>query len=92
LNRHIRDLVFLCPLFSRYRLSCFRACQCNDMLCKKRTDALLLDRFSATNSIVFAQYFLIICEVPVTSNRQTCVALGVCTVAVAGKVSSKIVF
>ncbi|KZP23797.1 amino acid transporter [Athelia psychrophila] len=44
--------------------------------------AVLLS-FSATNSIIFAQYFLTILDIPVTSHRQTVTALAVCTVAIA---------
>ncbi|KAG2126693.1 amino acid/polyamine transporter I [Suillus cothurnatus] len=39
--------------------------------------------FSATNSIVFAQYALAIFDVPITPARQTTIALAVCGVAVA---------
>ncbi|KAG1736583.1 amino acid/polyamine transporter I [Suillus lakei] len=39
--------------------------------------------FSATNSIVFAQYALTTFDVPITPERQTMVAVAVCTVGVA---------
>ncbi|EJD06899.1 amino acid transporter [Fomitiporia mediterranea MF3/22] len=39
--------------------------------------------FSATNSIVFAQYFMILFDIPATAARQTVIALIVATVAVA---------
>ncbi|KAG1821041.1 amino acid/polyamine transporter I [Suillus subaureus] len=38
--------------------------------------------FSATNSIVFAQYALTIFDVPITPARQTIIALAVCAVGV----------
>ncbi|KAG0695186.1 amino acid permease-domain-containing protein [Suillus ampliporus] len=39
--------------------------------------------FSATSSIVFAQYALTIFDVPITPARQTAIAIAVCTVGVA---------
>ncbi|KZP17590.1 amino acid transporter [Athelia psychrophila] len=46
--------------------------------------------FTATNSIIFAQYFLVICGWEVTSPHQTAVAIGVNTVvAIAIAVSTK---
>ncbi|KAG0695133.1 amino acid/polyamine transporter I [Suillus ampliporus] len=39
--------------------------------------------FSATNSIIFAQYALTIFDVPITPARQTAIAITVCTVGVA---------
>lgn len=41
-------------------------------------------RFSATNSIVFAQYFMTIFDIIVTARKQTALALAVATFAVAG--------
>jgi hypothetical protein len=43
--------------------------------------------YNATTSIVFAQYALAICDVPITPARQTTTALAVCTVAVAREIS-----
>lgn len=42
-----------------------------------------LIRFGATNSIVFAQYALTIFDIPITSSRQTIIAVAVCAVGVA---------
>lgn len=42
-------------------------------------------RFSATNSIVFAQYVLAIFDIPVTEARQTALATGVVTFCVASQ-------
>ena len=42
-------------------------------------------RFSATNSIVFAQYFMTIFDIPITACRQTYIGLAVITCAVAGR-------
>lgn len=39
--------------------------------------------FGATNSIVFAQYALTIFDIPITSSRQTIIAVAVCAVGVA---------
>jgi len=43
------------------------------------------NRFSVTNSIVFAQYVLTIFDIPTTDFRQTFLALAVITFSVAGK-------
>ncbi|KAG1738394.1 amino acid permease-domain-containing protein [Suillus paluster] len=45
-------------------------------------NAVLLDS-SATSSIVFAQYVLVIFDVPITPARQTAIAIAVCTVGMA---------
>lgn len=47
--------------------------------------AFFIHRFSATNAVVFAQYFLILCGLPVTSYGQTATAIGVNTVACIGQ-------
>ncbi|OAX30748.1 hypothetical protein K503DRAFT_860958, partial [Rhizopogon vinicolor AM-OR11-026] len=49
------------------------------------TTVLLI--YEAVTSIVFAQYALTICDVPVTPARQTTIALAVYTVAVACELS-----
>jgi hypothetical protein len=47
----------------------------------ERTSTLI--SFSATNSIVFAQYALTTFDIPITSSRQTIIAVAVCAVGVA---------
>ncbi|OJA19107.1 hypothetical protein AZE42_10367 [Rhizopogon vesiculosus] len=42
----------------------------------------------AANAIVFAQYALAICDVPITSAKQTAVALAVSTICFAGELSA----
>ena len=49
------------------------------------TASSISHRFSATNSIVFAQYVLAIFEIPPTEVRQTALATGVVTFCVASK-------
>lgn len=44
----------------------------------------MTSRFSATNSIVFAQYLLTIFDITITARKQTALALAVATFAVAG--------
>ncbi len=51
--------------------------------------SLLVTRFSATNSVVFAQYTLSLFDLPITDFSQTVLAVGVATFSVGGSHSKQ---
>ncbi len=81
-NTLIHAQGFLCqsplPLLPYFSRACIL---CSDLLCGIKP---LLNRFSATNSIVFAQYTLPLFNLPITDFHQTMLAVGVSTFSVAG--------
>lgn len=48
-------------------------------------EILYIDSLSAINAIVFAQYFLLLFGIPITSSSQTTTAIGVMTLACLGR-------
>ena len=77
---HAQDSLCL-PLSPLLRFS-FRACSSCDYCWVAIT--LFGTRFSATNSVVFAQYTLSFFDLPITDFSQTVLAVGVATFSVAG--------